>query len=80
MNGMNGENGLVPSLFVFEVANRFQMLRTDLPNQKERKTEISPENMEMNSRIAERSVVHEQYGSWKDLTPQTIMNIACSTQ
>jgi hypothetical protein len=56
MNDTIGENGLVPSLFVFGVIPRYTALNTELMNQKVRMEVIAAAQMGMNSIITKRRI------------------------
>jgi hypothetical protein len=57
MNDTIGEDGLVPSLLVFGISPRHQVLSTNLPTQQERMKVLATANAEMNSIIAERRIL-----------------------
>jgi hypothetical protein len=57
MNDAIGEDGLVPSLLVFGISPRHQVLSTNLPTQQERMKVLATANAEMNSIIAVRRIL-----------------------
>ena len=52
MNDTSGENGLVPSLFVFAIIPRFPIISSHIPTHHERMKALSEAQMEMNAVIS----------------------------
>ena len=53
----NGDNGLVPTLVVFEIIPRFLIISSDIPAQKERMLALSKAQLGRNAVVAERCIL-----------------------